>query len=130
MADNTVTLVGNITRDPELRFGAGNGIAVLTLGLAVNNRKKGSSGEWEDEANFFDVTAFGSLAENVAESVAKGTRVIVVGRLDWSQWDDKDGGGKRSKVQIIADAIAPDLRWATANVTRKAPATSSSHNGF
>jgi len=121
MADNSITLTGNVTRDPELRFAAGSGAAVLSLGLAVNNRKKAANGEWEDEPNFFDVTAFGSLAENVAESVAKGTRVIVTGRLDWSQWDDKEGG-KRSKVQVIADSIGPDLRWATANVTRKAPA--------
>ena len=122
MPENTITLVGNVTRDPELRFGAGSGAAVLSLGLAVNNRKKGKNGEWEDDANFFDVVVFGEMAEQVAESVQKGTRIIVTGRLDWSQWDDKDSGSKRSKVQVIADEVGPSLRWATANVTRKASA--------
>lgn len=120
MADNTITLVGNVTRDTELRFAAGSGAAILTLGLAVNNRKKGKNGEWEDDANFFDVVVFGEMAEQVAESVQKGTRIIVTGRLDWSQWDDKDTGQKRSKVQVIADEVGPSLRWATASVTRKA----------
>ena len=120
MADNTITLVGNVTRETELRFAAGSGAAILTLGLAVNNRKKGKNGEWGDDANFFDVVVFGEMAEQVAESVQKGTRIIVTGRLDWSQWDDKDTGQKRSKVQVIADEVGPSLRWATASVTRKA----------
>jgi single-strand DNA-binding protein len=126
MADNTVSLVGNLTRDPEMRFGANGGIAVVSFGMAVNHRKKSNSGEWEDEPKFFDVVAFGDLAENIAASLTKGTRIVLNGKLDWSQWDDKDGGGKRSKVQVIAESIGPDLRWATAVVTRTQP-TSGGH---
>ena len=116
MADNTITLTGNITRDPEMKF-TGGGMAISSFGLAVSNRKKNLSGEYEDEANFFDITVFGSLAENVATTLQKGNRVILSGRLDWSQWQT-DSGEKRSKVQVIADSIGPDLRWATAVVTK------------
>jgi single-strand DNA-binding protein len=130
MADNNVTLTGNLTRDIELRFAAGSGAAIASFGLAVNARKKDDSGNWTDDPKFFDCVAFGDLGENAAESLTKGTRVIVVGRLDWSQWDDKDGGGKRSKVQIIVDGIGPDLRWATATVSKKAGKASSNHSTF
>lgn len=104
-----VCLVGNMTRDPELRF-TGPGLAVCGFGVAVN-RKKGE----EEVTSFFDVTAFGSLAENVA-GLVKGARVIVTGRLEQSSWE-KDGE-KRSKVGIVADEIGPSLRWATASVER------------
>jgi single-strand DNA-binding protein len=117
MADNSITLTGNITRDPEMRFSNG-GMAITSFSLAVNSRKKGKNGEYEDDPNFFDITCFGDLAEHVAESLSKGARAIVTGRLDWSSWDDKETGQKRSKVQVIADGVGPDLRWATAVVTR------------
>ena len=117
MADNSITLTGNITRDPERRFSNG-GMAITSFSLAVNSRKKGKNGEYEDDPNFFDITCFGDLAEHVAESLSKGARAIVTGRLDWSSWDDKETGQKRSKVQVIADGVGPDLRWATAVVTR------------
>lgn len=104
-----VTIVGNVTRDPELRFTPG-GLAVCNFGVAVN-RKRGD----EEQTSFFDVTAFGDLAEHVAE-LPKGCRVVVVGRLEQQTWD-KDGE-KRSKVVIIADEIGPSLRWATASVTK------------
>ena len=105
-----VTLVGNATREIVLRF-TGGGLAVGDFGLAVN-RKKGE----EEVTSFFDVTVFGTLAENCAESIGKGTRVVVTGRLEQQSWE-KDGE-KRSKVVVIADEVAPSLRWATAVVTK------------
>ena len=114
---NSVTLVGNCTRDPELRF-TSSGQAVATFGLAVNRRwQNRQSNEWEEAVSFFDVTAWQQLAENVAESVQKGTRVIVAGRLDQRSWETQDGD-KRSKIEIVADEVAPSLRWATATITK------------
>jgi single-strand DNA-binding protein len=103
------TIVGNLTRDPELRF-TPSGLAVASLSVAVN-RKRGE----EEVVSFFDVTAFGTLAENVCE-LGKGTRVIVVGRLEQRSWEQD--GNKRSKVELVADSIGPDVRWATVTVTR------------
>ncbi len=103
------TIVGNLTRDPELRF-TPSGLAVASLSVAVN-RKKGE----EEVVSFFDVTAFGTLAENACE-LTKGTRVIVVGRLEQRSWEQD--GNKRSKVELVADSIGPDVRWATVTVTR------------
>ena len=118
MADNVVSLTGNTTRDPELSFTAG-GTAVAAFGLAINSRKKDTDGSWIDgDPQFFDIKAFGELAENIAESISKGTRVVINGRLNYSSWESKDDSGKRSKVEIIADSIGADLRWATAQVTR------------
>ena len=89
------------------------------MALAINNRKKDANGEWVDgDAQFYDVKAFGEIAENIAESVTKGTRVIVNGRLNFQQWEDKNDGGKRSKVEVIADSVGVELRWATAQVTK------------
>ena len=109
---NDVTLVGNCTRDPELRFTPG-GMAVAQIGLA-HNRKRGDT---EEEVHFFDVTAYGTLAENLAETVVRGMRVVVVGRLDYRSWETQDGD-KRSKVEVVADEVSPSLRWATAEVTK------------
>jgi len=115
--DNTVTIVGNATRDPELRFTA-SGQAVASFGVAVNRRwQNRQTQEWEEATSFFDVTCWQQMAENVAESVQKGTRVVITGRLDQRSWET-DNGEKRSKVEIVADEIAPSLRWATAQVTR------------
>jgi single-strand DNA-binding protein len=117
MADNTVTVIGNVTRDPELRFIA-SGQANCSLGLAVNRRwQNRQTQEWEEKVSFFNVVAWGELGENVAESIAKGNRVIVTGRLEQRSWET-DNGDKRSVVEIVADEIAPSLRWATAQVTR------------
>ena len=110
--DNTVTLVGNITRDPELRFTPA-GIAVTNFGLAWNRKNR----DGEESVSFFDVTCWRDLAENVAESLSKGNRVEVYGRLDQQSWEN-DNGERRSKVEVIADEVAPSLRWATAEVTR------------
>jgi len=112
---STVTLVGNLTRDPELRFTNG-GMAVATCGMAVNFRRM-KQGEWEEETSFFNVTAFGDLGENVAESLNKGARVLVSGRLQQRSWETQDGD-KRSTVEIVADEIGPSLRFATADVTK------------
>lgn len=113
--DNTVTLVGNCTRDCDLTFGTKGG-GIVAFGLAINSRKL-VDGNWVDgDPQFFDIKAFGELAEHAAESFGKGDRVIVSGRLNYSTWE-KDGE-KKSKVEVIADAIGPELRWATAEVTK------------
>lgn len=117
MADNGITIVGNLTRDPELRY-TPNGAAVANFGVAVNDRKRvGGTDKWEDDPSFFDVTAWDELAVNASESLGRGNRVIVTGKLKQRSWETTEGD-KRSKVEIIADAIGPDLRWATAAVTR------------
>lgn len=115
--DNSVTVTGNATREPELRF-TPSGQAVANFGVAVNRRwQNRQTQEWEEAVSFFDITAWAQLAENVAETVAKGTRVTITGRLDQRSWETQDGD-KRSKVEIVADDVAVSLRWATAEVTR------------
>ena len=115
MADNTVTLVGNLTRDPEIRFTAG-GKGVASFGLAVNRRYQ-QNGEWQEKVSFFNVVAWDALGENAAASLSKGNRVIVSGRLEQRDYETKDGE-KRSVVEVIADEIGPSLRWARAEVER------------
>lgn len=110
--DNTVILVGNVTRDPELRFTA-SGTAVASFGIAWNQRSQNS----DDKAHFFDVSCWRELAENVAETVTRGMRVVVYGRLDYRSWEGQNGE-KRNAVQIVADEVTPSLRWATAEVNR------------
>jgi single-strand DNA-binding protein len=115
--DNTVSIVGNLTREPELRF-TPNGQATATFGIAVNRTwTDRQSQEKRESTSFFDVVCWGTLAENAATSLARGTRVIVVGRLDQRSWETQEGE-KRSKVEITAEEIAPSLRWATVHVTR------------
>lgn len=116
-AGNHVTVVGNVTVDPTLRF-TPSGQAVATFGVAVNRRWKArGSDEWSEAVSFFDVACWGTLGENVAESVQKGTRVIVEGRLEQRSWET-ESGDKRSRVEIVADEVGPSLRWATATVVR------------
>jgi single-strand DNA-binding protein len=110
--DNTITVVGNVTRDPELRFTPA-GAAVANFGVAWNLKRQ----DGEDQVSFFDVTCWRQLAENVAESLTKGMRVVVYGRLEQRSWQTQDGE-KRSKVEIVADEVAPSLKWATAEITR------------
>jgi single-strand DNA-binding protein len=115
---NNVSVVGNCTRDPEIKFTAG-GQAICSFGVAVNRKwQNRSTQEWEESVSFFDVTAWGQLGENVAESIVKGNRVVVEGRLEQRSWEDKASGDKRSKIEIVADEVSPSLRWATAVVTR------------
>jgi single-strand DNA-binding protein len=117
MADNSVTLVGNVTRDPELRYTAG-GAAKVAFGLAVNRRwQNRQTQEWEEQVSFFNVVAWREMAENVAESIAKGSRVVVTGRLEQRSWETENGE-KRTVVEVNADDIGPSLRWATAQITR------------
>jgi single-strand DNA-binding protein len=116
MSGNSITIVGNITRDPELRF-TPSGQANARLGVAVNRRwQDRSSGEWQEATSFFDVICWRELAENVSESLKRGARVIVTGRLEQRTWEQE--GNKRSVVEIIADEVAPSLRWATAKVEK------------
>jgi len=102
---NVVVITGNLTKDPELRH-TGGGTAVCELRVAVNSRRKnGQTGEWEDKPNFFDVTVWGAQGENCANYLSKGRPVAVEGRLDWREWEAKEGGGKRQAVQIIANTV-------------------------
>ena len=110
--DNTITVVGNVTRDPELRFTQG-GMAVANFGIAWNKKKA----DGEEEVSFFNVSCFRQLAENVAESITKGSRVVVYGALSQRSWDTPEGD-RRSAVEIIADDVAPSLKWASAEIRR------------
>jgi single-strand DNA-binding protein len=102
---NVVVLTGNLTRDPELRH-TGGGTAICELRVAVNSRRKdGQTGEWVDKPNYFDVVVWGAQGENCATYLAKGRPVAVEGRLDWREWEAKDGSGKRQAVQIIANTV-------------------------
>jgi single-strand DNA-binding protein len=117
MPDNNVTLVGNVTRDPELRF-TPTGQAMATFGLAVNRRwQNRQSNEWEEQTSFFDVKCWAQMAENVGESLHRGARVVVSGRLEQRSWETEQGE-RRSKVEVVADEIAPSLRWATVEITK------------
>lgn len=122
--DATVTVVGNLSRDPELRYGA-SGVAVCRFAVAVQETKLNRDTHKFEEtgASFFDCTAFQQQAENIAASLQKGNRVIVTGSLKQDQWEDKDTGAKRSKVVIMVDGCGPDLRWAEATVVRNERST-------
>lgn len=101
---NVVVITGNLTRDPELRH-TGGGTAVCDLRVAVNSRRKDQSGNWVDKANYFDVTVWGAQGENCSNYLSKGRPVAVEGRLDWSEWEAKDGSGKRQAVRIVANTV-------------------------
>jgi single-strand DNA-binding protein len=100
---NRVTITGNLTKDPELRS-LQSGTAVCKLRIAVNTRRKDQSGQWVDKPNYFDVTVWGAQGENCAQYLSKGRPVAVDGRLEWREWDDKEGH-KRQSVDIIADSV-------------------------
>ena len=101
---NSVVVTGNLTRDPELRS-TPSGTSVCKLRVAVNSRRKdGSSGEWIDKPNYFDVTVWGAQGENCANYLSKGRPVAVDGRLDWREWEAQDGA-KRQAVEIIANSV-------------------------
>lgn len=111
--------VGRLTQEVELRYSP-SGMAVATVNLAFNSRKLNkATNEWEDSDVFFvRATAFKQLAENAAESLVKGVEVHVSGRLKTEQWEDKNGGGKRSATALLLDSIGPNLSYATARVTK------------
>ena len=115
-AGNSLHVVGNITRDPELAFTQA-GTARVNFGLAWNQRKQ-VNGQWEETAHFIDCTAWDEQAENIASSLSKGDRVIVMGRLNFSSWEDKTTGDKRSKLDVTVEECGPALRWAEASVTK------------
>ena len=100
---NRVVITGNLTRDPELRSTPG-GTSVCSLRVAVNSRRKDESGNWVDKPNYFDVTVWGAQGENCAQYLAKGRPVAVDGRLNWREWEAKEGG-KRQTVDIFADSV-------------------------
>jgi single-strand DNA-binding protein len=112
-SDNITVQVGNLTNDPELRF-TNNGTAVTNFGLAVNSRVKDADGSWRDgETHFFKVNVWRDQAENVAESLRKGNRAVVVGQLKTRTWETSEGD-KRTVTEIDAAEIAPSLKWAIA----------------
>jgi single-strand DNA-binding protein len=113
----TVTLIGNLTREPEIRY-TREGLATTNLGVAVNRRwQDRSTKQWEESTSFFDVVCWRELAENAALSLVKGMRVVVTGRLEYRSWETEEGD-HRSKVEVVADDIGPSLRFATAEVQR------------
>src|SRR6516165_7224376 len=117
MADSTITIVGNLTRDPEIRYTSG-GAAKASFGVAVSRRwQNRQSQEWEEQTRFFNVVCWREMAENVSESLGKGSRVVVTGRLEQRSWETENGE-KRSVVEIVADDVGPSLRWASAEVKR------------
>lgn len=113
---NNITVIGNVTKDPGLKF-LPNGSAATEFSVADNRRWTDSEGTIHEEVSFFDVVAYGDLAENLSQSIARGHRVIVVGRLNQRSWENQ-AGEKRSKVELVADAVGPDTRWAIAKVTK------------
>ena len=118
-SENQVTIVGNLTDDPELRY-TPNGAAVVNFSVAVSRRYKDeATNQWKDaETSFLRCSAWRQLAENVAESLTRGSRVIVTGRLRQRSWETPEGD-KRSVVEIEADEVGPSLRWATTKVERQ-----------
>jgi single-strand DNA-binding protein len=131
MNTNHVSITGNVTRDPQLRF-TPSGQANATFGVAVNRRwQNRQTQEWEEATSFFDIVCWREMAENVSETITRGTRVMVAGRLEQRNWETQEGD-RRSKVEVNADEIGPSLRWATAQVTkneRRGPGDGSARGG-
>ena len=100
---NRVILTGNLTRDPELRS-LPSGTSVCSLRVAVNTRRKDQSGEWVDKPNYFSVTVWGAQGDNCARYLSKGRPVAIDGRLEWREWEAKEGG-KRESIEIVADSV-------------------------
>lgn len=101
---NQVVLGGRLTRDPELKA-TQSGVSVLVFSLASNTSRKNQAGQWEDVAGFYDCKVIGSRADSLARILHKGMPVVVAGRLSYSQWEAKDGSGKRSRVEIVANDV-------------------------
>jgi single-strand DNA-binding protein len=127
-SDNQITVVGNLTDDPELRYTA-NGAAVANFTVAHSTRIRDAQGNWSDgDTSFFRVNVWRSLAENAAESLTRGTRVVVTGRLKQRSWENQEGE-KRSMIEIEGDEVGPSLKWATAKVEKTPRSSSSSSSG-
>jgi single-strand DNA-binding protein len=111
------TMSGNLTRDPEIRY-TREGQPSASFGIAVNRRwQPRGSDEWEEATSFFDVVCWRDLAENVALSLVKGSRVVVTGRMEQRTWETEDGD-RRSRIEMVAEDVGASLRFATAEVTR------------
>jgi single-strand DNA-binding protein len=127
-SDNQITIVGNLTDDPELRYTA-NGAAVANFRVAYSTRIRDAAGNWTDgDTSFFTINCWRGLAENAAETLTRGTRVVVTGRLKQRSWENQDGE-KRTVVEIEADDLGPSLKWATASVQKTSRSSSSSASG-
>jgi single-strand DNA-binding protein len=124
---NFITFVGNLTDDPELRF-TGGGAEVATLRVASNRRWTGKDGQQQEETTFLNVNCWRNLAANAAESLSKGDRVVVIGRLRVRNYENQQGQTVWV-TEIEADEIAPSLRWARASVSRTSGGGSSSDAG-
>ena len=112
------TLVGNLTRDPELRFSA-KGTPWATSGVAVNRRKRLDDGTYEElPTEFFELVAFGDTAEHLTEALAKGDRVIAFGRIETEEWTTRDGREQRTTTKLVCDEVGPSLRFATVELHR------------
>jgi single-strand DNA-binding protein len=112
---NNITISGNITRDPEMRY-TPSGVSKVSFGVAVNRSwRNQQTQEWDEQTSFFNVVAWRQLAENVGASLGKGARVVVTGRLEQRSWETEQGE-KRSIVEIVADDVSASLRFATAEV--------------
>lgn len=107
---NSVVISGNVGKDPDLTY-AGSGTAICKFSVAVWQGK-------EKPAAWTPVVVFGEYAEHVAESIQKGDNVLVCGRLSLSEWEDKESGEKRSRLEVIADEVGPAMRWAPAYLAR------------
>ena len=117
MTITTTTIVGNLTRDPEIRY-TRDGQATTSLSVAVNRRwQDRTTKEWEESTSFFDIVCWRDLAENVALSLTKGARVVVAGHLEERRWESEDGE-TRTKVELVADDIGASLRFATVDIHR------------
>jgi single-strand DNA-binding protein len=128
--ENSVTLIGNLTRDPEMRF-TPSGVGQAILGLAVSRRYQDKGGEWQEESGFYNVVCWRDLADNV-QCLSKGTRVIVTGRLQWRQYQPEGADKKTTIIEILADEIGPSLRWARVDVhrnERKGPGDGGGYGG-
>lgn len=117
MADSNVTLTGNLAADPELKF-LPTGTAVVKFRMGVSRRFQ-KNGEWTEKTSWFNIEAWGSLAENVAATLTKGMRVTVSGELESDEYQTEDGS-KRTAIYVRADKVGPDLRWATGSIERTA----------
>lgn len=113
---NNITILGNLTREPELRY-IPSGTPVANFGVAVNRRWQNNDGEWQEEVSFVDVVVWNSLAENCAESLKKGDRVLINGRIQMRTWETQEGMTK-NKIEVVAKAVAPSLEWATAEIIK------------
>lgn len=123
MSINSVSITGNLTRDAELRT-TPSGVYILSFGVAVNDRRKNKDGEWEDYPNFVDCNLIGTRAEKLAPYLTKGKKVAVNGKLHYSSWEDKNGGGRRSKL----DVTVSDLEFMSSSENRsEKPAQSAAY---